>query len=238
MANISPDENRQHLNCNLCGLLTWHDLIFVHSVSHTVYSGEEMEPIDEITEKWEILQCRGCDNVSIRQTTKSPWEEELKYEFYPERTGDHHHEKKYQKLPRNLHELYSEVVSARNRNTLLLCSAGLRALLEGLCDDKGITKGPNEKGRITRNLEGRINGLASIVPSGIVKNLHGLRFLGNQALHELEIPNRDDLDLALTVIEDILNVVYDLNYKSQLLYEKVTHPRSIATKTLDDSVPF
>ena len=102
-----------------------------------------------------------------------------------------------------------------NSHNYLLCTAGLRALLEGVCADKGITSGPNKEGKIVKNLEGKINGLIDLVPMGIVENLHSLRFLGNQALHELEKPEEPELKLALQVLEDILNIVYDLDYRAQ-----------------------
>ncbi len=75
---------------------------------------------------------------------------------------------------------------------------------------------------MVRTLEGQINSLGSIVPVGIVRNLHSFRFLGNKALHRLAEPTRDDLGLALRVIEDLLNVIYDLDYRAQRLYEKAT----------------
>ena len=140
------------------------------------------------------------------------------------------------KLPDNLRKLYAEVVNAFNTDSLFLCTSGIRALLEGLCEDNGITEGPNQRGQTSKNLEGKINGLATIVPAGIVRNLHGLRFLGNQALHKLEVPSKADLELAMTVLEDILNVVYDLNYKSEQMYQ-----RAIRSKTPDvreDDIPF
>src|SRR6266403_2687121 len=76
--------------------------------------------------------------------------------------------------------------------------------------------------KMVRTLEGQINSLGSIVPVGIVRNLHSFRFLGNKALHRLAEPTRDDLGLALRVIEDLLNVIYDLDYRAQRLYEKAT----------------
>ena len=94
-------------------------------------------------------------------------------------------------------------------------------MLEGICVNKGIERGMTASGQIKETLEGKINGLETIVPANIVKNLHGLRFLGNQALHELEVSPKSDLELALTVIEDILNVVYDLDYKAGVLHKNM-----------------
>ena len=103
-----------------------------------------------------------------------------------------------------------------------LWASGLRSLVEGICDNKGIVDGPNAKGIKTRNLEGRINSLIKFVPPNIVANLHSFRFLGNNALHRLSKPSKTDLQLALNVIEDLLNVVYDLDYHAQRLFNRAT----------------
>lgn len=184
------------------------------------------EPTFEVTEYWEVLQCLGCENVTIRVKTDNDWGYPSECRFYPERTSKHHKTKHYMKLPDNLRKLYTEVVNAFNTDSLFLCTSGIRALLEGLCEDNGITEGPNQRGQTSKTLEGKINGLATIVPAGIVKNLHGLRFLGNQALHKLEVPTKADLELAMTVLEDILNVVYDLNYKSEQMYQRATRSKT------------
>jgi hypothetical protein len=225
----------ERTRCNACSGVTWHNVIFNKSLGLPLYDRDREgdDAFGEIDERWELLQCLGCDNITLRVTSGYPWAEEEEILFFPERTSGHHQQKHYNKLPPKLKALYDETLTAYNRGSLLLCTAGIRALLEGLCADRGITEGPNEQGKSVKNLEGKINGLASIVPSGIVKNLHGLRFLGNQALHELEIPNKPNLELALTVIEDVLNVVYDLDYKSQVLYETASRAK-VAPRTNDE----
>ena len=42
------------------------------------------------------------------------------------------------------------------------------------------------------------------MPAPIVKNRHGFRFLGNDVLHQLESPEREDLAMAIQIIEDNL----------------------------------
>jgi hypothetical protein len=59
--------------------------------------------------------------------------------------------------------------------------------------------------------------LTAVLPANIVENLHGLRFIGNDAVHELESPNEFTLTVALDVVEDILNFLYALDYKVTLL---------------------
>jgi hypothetical protein len=235
--NIESNDKKTRILCNSCGLTTWHLLLFSQEIVR-VYDNSNIDVSPDYSEQWEVFQCMGCEEITIREAVELPWEEEAFYLFFPERTGGHHGQKQYQRLPKNLQVLYGEVVNAINKNSLLLCAAGLRALLEGLCENQGIKEGPNGHNKMVKNLEGKINGLISIVPAGIVKNLHGLRFLGNQALHELETPSKDDLELALTVVEDIFNIVYDLNYKSQLLYDKVTRAKPASSNTSDGDVVF
>ncbi|HYP29612.1 MAG TPA: DUF4145 domain-containing protein [Blastocatellia bacterium] len=229
---VNKSTSKLRIRCNTCSGVTWHELLTNKSLTVTLY-GQDDEAFGEGREQWELFQCSGCDSISLRVTSDYPWQDDPEIHFFPERTGDHHKKKHYSKLPKKLTMLYGETIEAYNRGSLLLCTAGIRALLEGLCADKGITKGPDRDGKIVKNLEGKINGLTSIVPASIVKNLHGLRFLGNQAVHELEAPSKYDLELALTVIEDILNVVYDLDYRTQMLYEMATRP-----KVNDEDIPF
>ena len=105
----------------------------------------------------------------------------------------------------------------------MLCAGGLRALLEGICVDQGVRKGPTARGKTSSTLEGKINGLKGLenVPASIVNSLHGFRFLGNTALHELERPHVEDLAMAIEVMEDVMNIIYELDYKSARLYRRV-----------------
>jgi hypothetical protein len=227
MADTSGINDKERIGCNKCMGETWHQPIAQHTVSFPVYDlpfASDREVIGEVEERWEMLRCLGCDSISVRKTIAEISDlgsEEVWKEYYPERTRGHHRIKNYWLFPSRLAELYVDVVNAFNNESLLLCAAGLRLLLEGICLDKGISEGPNRHGKVVSNLEGRINGLKSVVPQNIVKNLHGIRFLGNKALHELEVPTNDDVQLALIVIEDILKVVYDLDYHSQMLQEKL-----------------
>lgn len=55
----------------------------------------------------------------------------------------------------------------------------------------------------------------------IVESLHGFRFMGNEALHELNPPEKKNLNVAIEVSEDLMNYLYELDYKaSQLTKEK------------------
>ncbi len=44
--------------------------------------------------------------------------------------------------PEILDRLYRETIDAFNNSSFLFCAGGLRALVEGICADRGVTDGP------------------------------------------------------------------------------------------------
>jgi hypothetical protein len=44
--------------------------------------------------------------------------------------------------------------------------------------------------------------------------------MGKRAVHDLEAPSRDDLRLAIGVVEDLLNFLYELDYRASLLGQR------------------
>ena len=100
------------------------------------------------------------------------------------------------------------MIRAFNSGLYVLTAVGLRALIEGICADKNVSGA---------NLNQKINNLTSLLPPNIVDSLHSFRFMGNKTAHELNAPDKEDLRLAIEVIEDLLNFLYELDYKAKLL---------------------
>jgi hypothetical protein len=202
------------IHCNSCGRPTEHLLVskYVWSDSETIEKRYEISWSDG----WQIWQCRGCKELIGEKTHE--FSEERDYDgtpfvsrtFYPERDKELLKAKSYVNIPRKIESIYEEIVKCFNNSCYLLCSIGLRTLIEGICIDKSIS-GDN----LYKKIEN-----AMFIPDSIRKNLHGFRFLGNDAAHELNYPDKEDLQLAILVVEDILNVAYELDYKSKLIFEK------------------
>jgi hypothetical protein len=195
--------------CNRCG----------HETNHRK-RGQYEHRKEYNTEEWDgwfrelvILEsCCGCDAPSlliVSETSDSGPEEEIS----PPRKFSIRDSKRFNKLPDPLRLIYEETVDALNSRSLVLCTLGLRTLLEGVCIDKGIK---------ARNLENKIDGLTTFLPSkNIINSLHGLRFSGNDAAHKMKSLERRELQHALDVMEDLLNYLYELDYKaSQLKHAK------------------
>jgi uncharacterized protein DUF4145 len=163
---------------------------------------------------YRLWMCAGCEGCTLeRYFTDETLENEDgiaedETEFFPKRTENNHKSKHFRQLPTKLDDIYKEAVQASNNQMVILCGVGIRALIEGICADQKVAG---------KNLEVKINGLANILPKNIVTNLHSLRFIGNESAHELSAPLHEELQLALEICEDLLNYLYELDYKASYL---------------------
>ncbi len=210
--NGSGESNKplkRYIFCNRCKSETNH----ICEAEHVRNFIDEESRFEEQL-GFRLWICAGCERGTLEEfyTNDAMYgyngESGFDVSYYPERTTLHVEGKRFKQLPKKLEAICREVLHAYNYQLGVLCSIGIRALLEGICADRGIT---------ARNLEDRINGLASIIPQNIVSNLHSIRFIGNVAAHELSAPDRSELRLAIEICEDLLNYLYELDYKARLL---------------------
>jgi len=175
---------------------------------------------EEVNRLW---ICAGCDQgtlevcYTIGGMVDHNGDNVYESTYYPKRKRQYIQPKRYKKIPDKLGVLYIETVEAYNNKLFILCAAGLRALIEGICVDKKITG---------KNLASKIDSMTTILPKNIVTNLHSFRFMGNEALHELNPPKKNDLFLAIEVCEDLMNFIYELDYKTSQLNIKKNKERS------------
>jgi hypothetical protein len=139
--------------------------------------------------------------------------------------------KDFADLPANLDQLYRETISAFNDSSLLFTAGGLRALVEGICADQGVVDGPRRDrntgqyitrdGQVLRgdNLECKIEGLAErgLLLARQAAFLHEHRLLGNRALHELDVPDKQTLGTAVHILEHIMEGLYSLQAQADEL---------------------
>jgi len=170
---------------------------------------------------WIIWRCEGCDDLLLEMGTEMSDDFETDpignmnvTGYYPSIQERRIKSKHFERIPEKLRSIYEQTSDAYIHKLDILCSMGLRSLIEGICDDKEIS-GKHD------TLEKKIGNLAKLgIPANIIENLHGFRFMGNTAVHELRAPNADDLHLAIEIVEDILNYLYDLDYKLTTLNER------------------
>lgn len=155
-----------------------------------------------------FVQCAGCDNYCY---ALSRWDEDdwnlltgdvtKHWQTYPVSEGQRRSIDYSFELPYKVDIIYSEVIGSINSKLHILSAIGLRTLIEAICKDRGV------KGK---NLEELIDALAQdgILSSEQAKILHGLRFMGNVAAHEIKQAKPREILAALEIAETMMKTVY------------------------------
>lgn len=217
--------------CSECNQMTNQKVLCEKSFSRSEEDGNWWEE-----HKYQIIQCEGCETVSFRKLyndtaqehyasyhEENPWTQEV----FPKRSLQSLPIKTLVNTPNNIKKIYRETIDAFNNNQAILCSAGIRAIIEGICNDKGIIGGNviNIKGStiFSKNLDRKIEGLNAkgFLTKFNTEILHELRFLGNDALHELSSPSNDELKMAIDIIEHSIDNIYELQHKAQMLKDEI-----------------
>jgi len=113
--------------------------------------------------------------------------------------------KNFKTLPINIQLLYHETIGSFNYLNRILCVAGIRATIEAICLDKNI-------GTASTNLKTKISLLEEnkYITNHLSNALQKLRLIGNSALHEIKTPSEEVLSVAIDLLEDALNYIYEI----------------------------
>lgn len=194
-------ETKEKLHCNTCN----------RSTNHRILKSERNVKDDcdengralwyEITEA-QLLQCCGCDDFCLRIITEGcEYGPVPVVEIYPTRhtwvtrglsAGSRIHE-----IPNPVAAVYGETLTAVHAGSTILAGLGIRSIVESICLAKEISG---------NNLEEKINGLstAGVTTQTGAEILHGIRRMGNAAVHDLIAPTREQIMVALQVIDHML----------------------------------
>ena len=113
-------------------------------------------------------------------------------------------------LPPKLRQVYEETRSALTAELAVLPGIGIRAIVETVC---------NENRAPGRNLFQKITGLIQVGLISVkeAEILHDLRFMGNEAAHNVKAHRQGELNLAFDVVEHLLKTVYLLPQQTKRL---------------------
>ena len=180
---------------------------------------------------YEIIKCLGCEEISFRHDSTNS-------DAYDPETGEHYENvrlypirsdktlplKPYYNVPAIVRNIYRETIDAFNNELNLLCAAGLRAIIESICNNEMVIDGPvirtskdgTNKVVRAKDLMGKINGLheKGVITKKQVDILHEHRYLGNEALHALDTPHKSVLQIAIEIIENVLDLLYEIDQKA------------------------
>ena len=112
-----------------------------------------------------------------------------------------------------IHQDYIFALYGHNNNQLILCSIGIRGIIEAFCIEKGIKK---------RTLELKIDelGTKGIITSTLREGLDKSRLMGNNGAHQLEIFDKEELKTAISLINRLIDDIYSLPEKVKELKKR------------------
>ena len=187
--------------CGQCGRDTNHNILCERT------EGSKRDDDYHWGIKRYFAQCAGCDYYcyAISQWSDDDWDpyegEIIHWETYPLTKGhrttiDNSHE-----LPLKVKLIYREVIGSINSKLHILSAIGLRTLIEAICKDRGVEG---------NTLEVLIDALAQngILSTDQAKILHGIRFLGNVAAHEIKLAKPVEILAALEIAETMMKTIY------------------------------
>lgn len=179
-----------------------------------------------VSDNYQIVQCQGCDSISFRfghsDSETFLYDEENNeiihtesVELYPSRVAGRHKLRQAHFLPQAVSRIYDETHSALSNKQPILAGVGIRALVETVC---------NEKAAVGYSLENKIDDLVTkgVLTQTGAETLHSMRILGNEAAHEVKPHSEETLNLAMDVVEHLLNDVYILPAATKALPKRNT----------------
>lgn len=160
---------------------------------------------------YQIVKCDGCDRISFRQE-KVDFEDAHFYGKpsrtiyqYPISLKEHREFEWHECLefPENVNNIYKDTIKCYANDSKILTGAGLRACIEAICNDKNIEG---------KDLSNRINQLKSkgMISAHDASHLHGIRFMGNDSVHDIKTPKDQELKVALRIVKHLLESIYIL----------------------------
>ncbi|HEX7413477.1 MAG TPA: DUF4145 domain-containing protein [Bacteroidia bacterium] len=198
--------------CNECRNNTKHTILFSKL-------SEDEHQIE--SEKFQIVECNGCERLSFRKEHTDSWgcvfddddEPKVEIETYPGSLRGHA-SLNFHQLPPKIKDVYLQTLLAFKGKSNLLTGVGFRAIIEAVCLEEKI-KGSN--------LEKKINSLAQnrLITEKEAERLHSIRFLGNDSVHEMEIPHNEKLLLALQIIEHLLKNLYLIDNEAKFMLDTI-----------------
>ncbi|MDP2028803.1 MAG: DUF4145 domain-containing protein [Thiobacillus sp.] len=199
-------------DCRSCGRSTRHEILFQHEKESDPAFWHEKDT-------WQVVRCLGCTTVGFRHRNddyENVWQDDdgevhhdVEISLFPRVIRNHKKLALYQ-LPSLIRLVYEQTLSAYSEKAYVLAGIGLRATIEAVCNQLNLSGSSLEK-RIDQLYKG------GHVSNGDKKRLHAIRFLGNDAAHEIKEPKESELRVALEIIEHLLNSVFILERKAKSL---------------------
>lgn len=197
--------------CSTCGRETNHSILALETVRST-------EPDYHYEERFMLVRCNGCESVSFRkeshdfeayyQTGEDTWEYDIGIDVFPPFLQGHRPITETHFMPPLVRSVYKETLYAIKLGHYVLAGIGLRATVEAICKELNV-EGKTLSTRISRLAA------AGLISRKDAKNLQGIRFMGNDAAHDLQPPKKNAIRIALTIVEHVIETQYTLGPQAE-----------------------
>jgi len=200
-------------DCRACSRSTRHEVLSQHEDESDSNNYHEKDT-------WQIVRCLGChtfgfrhrndDYEMVEEDEEGIFTHQVVAHLYPSVLSEHRPLSGTYFLPTLIQRVYKQTLAALSQRAYVLASVGLRACIEAVCNHLKVSG---------TSLEKRIDQLfkAGHVSNGDKRRLHAIRFLGNDAAHEIKEPIESDIRVALEIVEHLLNSVFILENKAKAL---------------------
>lgn len=225
--------NIKKVYCNSCKSETNHDVKSSHDKSYyeEYESNGQIFPAYYEETEYLFLVCRGCDTATLEEKTTYSGMYDYdgnklySYNYYPKRKKLGEREaKKFHHVDKKLNDIYKEIIISFQQGLIVVTAMGIRALLEGICVLEGIVD--TKAWGLGRKLD-KLTEIANI-PIAIVEGLKKIKFIGDDAAHRLNAPEKHILVLSINLLESLMTHMYEarlgLDHKANLL--KKSHDNS------------
>lgn len=194
------DEERIH--CNRCRNRTLHALL-CKTVEKELEEFDDIPPIEWET-TFEMLQCCGCREVILRRTVDAdiPWDNEVTY-FPPAVSRQLPSWQHNESFPEELRAVLQEVYRSLDANNRLLPMMGARTLIDMLMVEK-----VGDVGTFGDKLK-KLEALG-FISSHNREVLSAALDLGSAVSHRGHVPNPEDANAVMDIVENLLHAVYVL----------------------------
>lgn len=167
-----------------------------------------------------IVKCCGCDYISFLSRfvdleaggfeSDGTWtnvETDTRYPYVFETIQDI---EDFDLVPEIVSKIYKETKAAIQSKSFIIAGAGMRAIIEAICNDQKITG---------KDLKTRINKLVTLglVSKEDAKRLHAIRFLGNDSVHDIKPAKKEALAISLRIVNHIIETLYTLQEASSII---------------------
>ena len=188
-------------HCNECGRETKHALLHTARSSRT-YPQQDGHTVD-VGSAWQILQCRGCDEVAMARVD---WCSEDSYDddgpaptYFPPRVSRRKPDwfDRYT-TPKDYSGLLEEVYAALHADSRRLAMMGVRTLI-----DVAIVRAVGDQGDFSTGLKALAT--ANHLSARDVEVIEAAILVGHASAHRGHQPSAEDVNVVMDIVERLIH---------------------------------